>query len=74
MLDGDTAAAPVGLLHQSGFASAVRAGAGLVLAAPTVRAAFAAVHALTLAGLIGASALSHRVRSAGAGCGGSTTR
>jgi hemolysin III len=51
-----------GLLHQYAFAIAVGAGAGLVLAAPTARAALAvAVYALSLAGLLGASALYHRV-------------
>ncbi|HEV8636035.1 MAG TPA: hemolysin III family protein [Chloroflexota bacterium] len=51
-----------GLLHQYAFLVSVLAGAGLVLAAPTPRATLAAaVYALTLAGLFGASALYHRV-------------
>jgi hemolysin III len=50
------------LLHQYAFLVSVLAGAGLVLAAPTPRATLAAaVYALTLAGLFGASALYHRV-------------
>jgi hemolysin III len=51
-----------GRLHQHAFAVALGAGAALVLAAPTGRAALAAaVYALTLAGMLGASALYHRV-------------